>query len=88
MLSRGALTTHGVLLAATALLAAGCGGSTSVAQTPYEDPHPVPEDAMVVATDEIGSYGGRFVIGQTNEPKTFNHTMANETSSITIRSAS
>ncbi len=33
---------------------------------------------------EVGRYGGRFVLGETNNPKTFNAMMANETSSTDI----
>ena len=32
----------------------------------------------------VGRYGGRFVLGETNNPKTFNAMMANETSSTDI----
>jgi peptide/nickel transport system substrate-binding protein len=39
---------------------------------------------MTVATPEIGTYGGRFVIGQTTAPKTFNAIMSNETSSTDV----
>jgi len=66
--------------AVLALLAAGCGGA-GTASARYEDPHPLPVDAMVTEAPEIGTYGGRFVIAQTNPPKTFNAIMANETSS-------
>jgi peptide/nickel transport system substrate-binding protein len=63
---------------------AGCGGSASQARTRYQDPHPLPADTLTVQVPEIGEYGGRFVIGQTNPPKTFNGIMANETSSTDI----
>jgi peptide/nickel transport system substrate-binding protein len=74
-------------LSCAALLAmvAGCGGSAGQASAPaYDDPHPLPLDTMTVATREIGVYGGRFVIGQTTPPKTFNAMMANETSSTDV----
>ena len=32
----------------------------------------------------VGRYGGRFVLGETNNPRTFNAMMANETSSTDI----
>jgi peptide/nickel transport system substrate-binding protein len=75
------------LLAAVAILAAaaaGCGSGAGHARVPHDDPHPLPQDTLTVRTTEIGSYGGRFVIGQTAEPKTFNAIMANETSSTDI----
>ncbi len=58
----------------------GCGGSSSVAKTTYDDPHPVPTDTMGVVVKEPGTYGGRFVIAQPSGPRTFNAIMANETS--------
>ncbi|HEY2955185.1 MAG TPA: ABC transporter substrate-binding protein [Candidatus Eisenbacteria bacterium] len=36
---------------------------------------------MTLALPELGEYGGRFVIGQTSSPKTFNPIMSNESSS-------
>jgi peptide/nickel transport system substrate-binding protein len=53
----------------------------------YNDPHPLPEDAMVVEAPSVGKHGGRFVFAQTGNPRTFNGMMANETSStdITVR---
>ena len=53
---------------------AGCGGGAP--KTAYRDPHPLPPDTMTFATAEIGTHGGRFVIGQTSGPKTFNPIMA------------
>ena len=74
------------LSATCALLAwasAGC-GNRSIAGSGYKDPHPLPQDTLTFTTREIGTYGGRFVIGQTNPPKTFNDIMSNETSSTDI----
>jgi peptide/nickel transport system substrate-binding protein len=39
---------------------------------------------MVVEAPTLGKYGGRFVIAQTGNPRTFNAMMANETSSTDI----
>ena len=85
MSSRTAIKT---LLALTpvlagALLASGCGkgGSAAVA---WRDTHPLPPDTMTVPLAEIGRYGGRFIIGQTTGPKSFNPMMANETSSTDV----
>jgi len=72
------------LLAASVFALAGCGGAASQARTTYQDPYPLPADTLIVPVPEIGRYGGRFVIGQTNPPKTFNGIMANETSSTDI----
>src|SRR5687767_291969 len=68
---------------AMALTTAGC-GSRGTASEGYDDPHPLPADAMVTTAPEVGTYGGRFVIAQTTGPKTFNAIMANETSSSDI----
>ena len=60
---------------------AGCAGKPGTASATRADTHPLPADTMTLALPQLGSYGGRFVIGQTNSPKTFNPMMANETSS-------
>ena len=63
-----------------------CGGSAPrPTATPAPRPaHPLPAEPLVVPTDAIGTYGGRFVLGETSGPKTFNAIMANETSSTDI----
>ncbi len=63
---------------------ASCGGTASQARVRYQDPHPLPADTLLLPMADVGQYGGRFVIGQTNPPKTFNGIMANETSSTDI----
>ncbi len=68
---------------ALAVAAGGC-GQTGQTKTAYHDPNPLPPDTMTVAAAEIGTYGGRFVIGATSAPKTFNAIMANETSSTDV----
>jgi peptide/nickel transport system substrate-binding protein len=50
----------------------------------YTDPHALPEEPLVVSVPIVGTYGGRFVIGQISGPRTFNVMMANETSSTDI----
>ena len=65
------------------LTLAGCGRSGGAAAN-YHDSIPLPPDTMTFMVDEIGSYGGRFVIGETLGPKTFNGMMANETSTNDI----
>ena len=50
----------------------------------YTDPHPLPEDPLVVDAPELGRHGGRFVFVLTGNPRTFNALMANETSSTDI----
>ncbi len=66
-----------------AIAASGCGRAGRT-QTTFKDTNPLPADTMTVPVQEIGSYGGRFVIAQTTSPKTFNAVMANETSSTDI----
>ena len=68
---------------ALAVVAAGCGGG-GVAGSTWQDKNPLPTDTMTVQVAEIGRYGGRFVIGQTSGPKTFNPMMANETSTTDV----
>src|SRR5262245_4670530 len=83
------MRTLGRIVGAVALLASlvssvGCGGNTGEARTAYKDPYPLPPDTMTVVASEIGTHGGRFVIGATSSPKTFNAIMANENSSTDI----
>lgn len=78
----------GISLRAIALgllipVAAACGGGRSDAP-PYEDPHPLPEEPLVVEADSIGTHGGRFVIAATSGPRTFNMIMASETSTLDV----
>ena len=48
------------------------------------DPNPLPAEPLVRQVPSVGRYGGRFVLGQTVSPKTFNGMMATETSSSDI----
>src|SRR5882672_8585318 len=70
----------GVACVAT-LSSCGNSGNASVA---FHDTHPLPADTMTFAMDETGAYGGRFVIGETLGPKTFNGLIANETSTTDV----
>lgn len=75
-----------VVLAATVASGTGCRRRTVQVAEGYKDPYPLPADPMVVAAPTIGKYGGRFVYGETNSPRTFNGMMANEQSSNDITS--
>ncbi|MFN7916528.1 MAG: ABC transporter substrate-binding protein [Vicinamibacterales bacterium] len=75
--------------AALAALAAACGGGggntgSSAPKAVVREPKPLPEEPRVQTTGDVGTYGGRFVLGATSGPKTFNAPMANETSSTDI----
>ena len=72
-----------VVMGLTVCLTAACGqrGGNAAA---FKDAIPLPKEPLVMETTSIGSYGGRFVIGATSGPKTFNSMMANETSSSDI----
>jgi peptide/nickel transport system substrate-binding protein len=69
-----------------ALTAIACGGGTRRSATVREQ-KPLPEEPLVTTVATVGAYGGRFVIGQTSSPRTFNHMMSNEASSsdVTLR---
>ena len=74
-----------LLIVVLAALVAGTGCRRRAAETAeYNDPHPLPEDPMVVEAPAIGKHGGRFVFAETGNPRTFNGMMANETSSTDI----
>jgi peptide/nickel transport system substrate-binding protein len=62
---------------------AGCRRQAS-GSAEYRDALPPPEEPLVRHVADVGSYGGRFVLGETNGPRTFNAIMANETSSTDI----
>ena len=61
----------------------GCGRRAS-AVAEYHDQVPLPSEPLVYNLPSVGRYGGRFVFGETNNPKTFNAPMANEQSSTDI----
>jgi peptide/nickel transport system substrate-binding protein len=63
---------------------AGCGGSAGLAGSAFVDKNPLPVDTMTVDMPEVGRYGGRFVLGQTTPPRTFNALLANESSSTDL----
>lgn len=70
-------------LAVGAFIAAGCGRRAPEA-VEYKDMVPLPAEPLVRQLATVGRYGGRFVLGQTVNPKTFNDLMATETSSSDI----
>jgi peptide/nickel transport system substrate-binding protein len=76
MLAAGAVT----LL----VLVAGCGGSASNARSTWQDPNPLPPDTMQYGHGEVGQHGGRMVVAQTNDPRSFNVMMTNEQSSADV----
>ena len=79
--SRAAAAMSLLALAVAGL--AGCGKKGSAAAS-YHDALPLPQDTLTVPMAAIGTYGGRFVLGETSAPKTFNGMMANETSSTDV----
>src|SRR2546426_10491382 len=77
---------HGWMMVALllALAAAGCGEKKASGALSYKDAYPLPVDTMTVPLQEVGVHGGRFVLAQTNPPKTFNCVIANENSSTDV----
>ena len=72
-----------IVLVTTLIAVGGCRRRSSEA-TEFRDSHPLPAEPNVVKVKTPGRYGGRFVLGQTGNPKTFNAMMANESSSSDI----
>lgn len=72
-------------LIAAAAASSGCRRRAADA-VEYSDPHPLPAEPAVVNVNTPGRYGGRFVLGQTSNPKTFNAMMVNEQSSNDVTS--
>lgn len=78
----GLLGLSALLLCAA--MAGGCGGRASNATANYVDPYPLPQEPLVMDLPEVGMHGGRFVLAETNPPRTFNTVMANENSSTDV----
>jgi peptide/nickel transport system substrate-binding protein len=72
-----------VLVVPLVLAAFGCRRTATDAAV-YKDEIPPPEEPLVKQLPATGAYGGRFVLAETNNPKTFNGMVASETSSIDI----
>src|SRR5688572_32503141 len=71
-----------ILLAFMVVMAVGPGCRRRAAEvSEYKDPHPLPEEPLVIDAPSIGRHGGRFVLGSIQNPRTFNAPMANEQSS-------
>ena len=87
----GGVRTLAALGCAAALVCmAACGGGSDgesdsdAPKAAAREHKPLPEEPRIETTASIGTYGGRFIIGETTGPKTFNAMMANETSSTDI----
>jgi peptide/nickel transport system substrate-binding protein len=66
------------------LLASGCGGRKTAPAAEYKDAIPPPAEPLVRQVPTVGRYGGRFVLGQTVGPKSFNGIVATETSTTDL----
>jgi peptide/nickel transport system substrate-binding protein len=74
-----------LLVLLLALLTVGGGCRRRAAEVSgYSDPHQLPEEPKTLTVKTVGRHGGRFVLGQTGNPRTFNALMANESSSSDI----
>src|SRR5208283_396145 len=83
MSMKNSFVRNAALVAAVLVCLSGCGKK---AETPPEKStasYPLP-DPPVVVDCEPGISGGRFVVGEVGDPKTFNYITANESSSIDI----
>jgi peptide/nickel transport system substrate-binding protein len=65
------------------LATAGCRRTANEAVA-YKDEIPPPAEPLIKQLPSVGRYGGRFVQAETNNPRTFNAMMANETSSTDL----
>jgi peptide/nickel transport system substrate-binding protein len=66
------------------IVAAACGGRRAAEAPAYKDEMPRPEEPLVRQLPEVGRHGGRFILSETNNPRTFNAMMATETSSTDV----
>jgi peptide/nickel transport system substrate-binding protein len=65
------------------LASSGC-RRTATDAVAYKDEIAPPAEPLIKQLPVAGTYGGRFVLAETNNPKTFNAMTASETSSIDI----
>ena len=72
-----------VAIVCAAIVFSGC-RRTASESAGYKDTIAAPEEPLVKQLETVGQHGGRFVLGVTVNPKTFNALMANETSSYDI----
>jgi peptide/nickel transport system substrate-binding protein len=74
-------------VAAIVALSLVCGCGTPTSKSTARDTLPLPLDTMTIAVPTPGTHGGRFVIGATGAPKTFNPLVASgsTTSDVTNR---
>lgn len=77
----GAVSATVPLFLVAVVCLSGC-GKERVRPASYNDPNPIP--AAANKRDVEGKHGGRFVFVTIGDPKTFNPTLANETSSTDI----
>ena len=70
-------------LGAILLAVSACGGRRTE-QAAYRDDIPPPAEPLIRQVATVGRHGGRFVLAETNDPKTFNAMMATDTASTDI----
>ena len=77
---------HRLLTAVLLIALTGTTGCRRMANetVAYKDEIPPPAEPFIRQVPNVGRYGGRFVLGATNNPRTFNAMMASETSSTDI----
>jgi peptide/nickel transport system substrate-binding protein len=73
----------GAAVLAAVVCLSGCGKNPATAPEKPAADYPLP-DPPLVADCTPGIPGGRFIVSAIGDPKTFNYTMANESSSIDI----
>ena len=71
------------LVSAALVTTAACGGRRTE-QAGYRDQVAPPEEPLIRTVAEVGRYGGRFVLVETNSPRMFNAMMATDTASTDI----
>src|SRR5215210_8290492 len=73
-----------LILAAGMTAVSACHRQAPAKAGEYNDPHPLPAEPRTTRVASPGRYGGRFVLAQTQSPKTFNAMMENEQSSSDV----
>jgi peptide/nickel transport system substrate-binding protein len=73
-----------LFLCLAAVVCSACGDSAARPKASYVDKLPAPEEPLVMKDGEVGTYGGRFTVSETNAPATFNPVTATSVYSMDV----
>ena len=80
---KNSFVRNAAIFATLLVCLSGCGKKTETAPKKSAASYPLPDPPAVVDCDP-GNLGGRFIVSEVGDPKTFNYIMADESASIDI----